>query len=355
VSDQVNGQGADDGVSMTKKTIHKGDIDAFIAELLEDYTVFAPAKTADVVAFREITSPQEVVWDVLVTRLPPKEVLFPQTQTLFAYTNTGDELHLQSMEAVEGERILWGVRPCDVQAMLVQDAVLDAPDPRDVYYTNRREKTTVVAIGCNQPLSTCFCTMVGGGPFKKEGADVFLTDAGDVYVAEALTAKGKKLLQRSLFQRAKKADLSAAQAAEERALAKLPAAMNRDLVKEHLDSMIDDPFWDRVQATCLGCGICTMLCPVCYCFDIVDEGTAACGQRVRNWDTCQYCIYTLEGSGHNPRPGGRERVRQRLMHKFDYHLVNQNVLGCVGCGRCVQLCPVNIDIRQLLSEIGAAK
>jgi len=30
-------------------------------------------------------------------------------------------------------------------------------------------------------------------------------------------------------------------------------------------------------------------------------------------------------------------------------------LGCVGCGRCVQLCPVNLDIRRVVDEIGAAK
>jgi len=340
---------------MTKKKIAKEHINSFLARLLEDYIVYAPAEEANYVTFRQITAPEEVVWDCLVTRKPPKDVVFPQTETLFTYTKDANALRLQSMEAVEKERILWGVRPCDAQAMLVQDAVFDTPEDRDVYYTSKREKTMLIGIGCNQPLSTCFCTSVGGGPFKKDGIDLFLTDIGEAYLAEALTDKGQRLLDHSYFKLATKADLKAAQAVEEAAVQRLPEPISIETIKQHLDQMIDSPFWEEIQATCLGCGICTFLCPVCHCFDIVDEGTAACGQRVRNWDTCQYCIYSLEASGHNPRPSGRERTRQRLMHKFDYYLVNQGVIGCVGCGRCVQLCPVNLDIRQILAEIGAAK
>jgi len=338
-----------------KKRITKEDVNKFIAWLLKEYTVYAPARVANHVSFREITSPVDIVWHCLVTRQPPKDVFFPQTEVLFNYEKTADGLELQPTEAVERERILWGIRPCGAQAVLIQDAVFDTPDARDVYYLDKREKTTLVGIGCNKPLSTCFCTSVGGGPFKKEGLDLFLTDIGEAYLVEALTDKGKRLLSAEYFEKAAKADLKAARAVEKAALARLPEPMNIETIKQHLDEMIDSPFWDEVQATCLGCGICTFLCPVCHCFDIVDEGTTTCGQRVRNWDTCQFCIYTLEASGHNPRPTGRERVRQRLMDKFDYYLVNQGVVGCVGCGRCVQLCPVNLDIRRILAELETAK
>lgn len=338
-----------------KKRIAKKDVNKFLARLLKNYAVYAPTQVANYVSFRQITSPGEVVWDCLVTREPPKGVFFPQTEVLFRYESREKGVDLQSTEMVERQRVLWGIRSCDAQAMLVQDMVFDTPDARDVYYINKREKTTLVGIGCNEPLSTCFCTSVGGEPFKKKGLDLFLTDIGDSYLAEALTDKGKKLLKGAYFRDATRADLKAAKAVEKAALAQLPEAVDIETVKQRLDQMIDSPFWDDVQATCLGCGVCTFLCPVCHCFDIVDEGTAACGQRVRNWDTCQYCIYTLEASGHNPRPTGRERARQRLMHKFDYYLVNQGVIGCVGCGRCVQLCPVNLDIRQTLAELGASK
>jgi len=340
--------------SMTKK-IAKQDVDQFLTWLLEDHVVYAPARVANYVSFRPISSPDEVVWDCLVTREPPKDIFFPQTEVLFEYEQTDDGVSLRSTETVDKERIVWGIRPCDVRALLVQEAVFDTPDARDVYFVNKRANTTLIGIGCNEPLSTCFCTSVGGGPFDKEGLDLFLTDIGDAYLVEALTEKGEHLTKGAYFKLAAKADLKAAKEVEQAALERLPEAVDLATIREHLDEMIDHPFWDEVQATCIGCGVCTFLCPVCHCFDIVDEGTAACGQRVRNWDTCQYCIYSLEASGHNPRPTQRERVRQRLMHKFDYYMVNQGVIGCVGCGRCVQLCPVNLDIRQTLVQLEACE
>jgi len=337
-----------------RKKIDKAQINTLLAALLKDYELYAPAREAGYVTFRQIRSPEEIVWDCLVTREPPKDVFLPQTEVLFSYTRGPNGLELVSNEKVQRERLVWGMRPCDAQALLVQDVVFDTSKDCDVYFANKRAMTTVVGIGCNQPLSTCFCTAVGGGPFRKDGFDLFLTDLGEAYLAEALTEKGERLLASPFFHASSKADEKAARALEKAALAHLPEAMDVKTIQQHLDQLITSPFWDEVQASCIGCGVCTLLCPVCHCFDIVDEGTAACGQRVRNWDTCQYCVYTLEASGHNPRPSGRERVRQRLMHKFDYYLVTQGKLGCVGCGRCVQLCPVNLDIRQIVNEIGAA-
>ena len=115
--------------------------------------------------------------------------------------------------------------------------------------------------------------------------------------------------------------------------------------------MYDDPFWDELHLKCLGCGACTYLCPTCHCFDIVDEGNAVRGKRVRNWDTCQFALFTHHTSGHNPRQSGKERMRQRVMHKFNYFVENQGEIACVGCGRCVRNCPVNLDIRAVIEGI----
>jgi predicted aldo/keto reductase-like oxidoreductase len=65
-------------------------------------------------------------------------------------------------------------------------------------------------------------------------------------------------------------------------------------------------------------------------------------------------LFTLHASGHNPRPVNTPRLRQKIMHKFSYYAERHAVTGCVGCGRCIRSCPVNLDIRQLLEKVAAA-
>ncbi len=118
-----------------------------------------------------------------------------------------------------------------------------------------------------------------------------------------------------------------------------------------LSDIFDSDIWDRWHDRCLGCGTCTYLCPTCHCFDIAEEATNNIGQRVRNWDSCMFDLFTLHASGHNPRDLQRQRLRQRVMHKFSYTVDRYNQPFCVGCGRCVNRCPVNIDIREILGEL----
>jgi formate hydrogenlyase subunit 6/NADH:ubiquinone oxidoreductase subunit I len=59
-------------------------------------------------------------------------------------------------------------------------------------------------------------------------------------------------------------------------------------------------------------------------------------------------IFTVHTTGHNPRETKLARLRQRFMHKLKYFVDKYDKgIMCVGCGRCVQQCPVNIDIRKV--------
>ncbi|KKL62819.1 hypothetical protein LCGC14_2181390 [marine sediment metagenome] len=122
-------------------------------------------------------------------------------------------------------------------------------------------------------------------------------------------------------------------------------------IEEKLDKIFDSSLWDRVHQRCLGCGIRTYLCSTCHCFALLDEKNNSGVQRVRSWDSCMFPEFTVEASGHNPRISNRERMRQRVMHKFNYFVKRFGQTACVGCGRCIQNCPVNIDIREIIEEI----
>jgi ferredoxin len=134
---------------------------------------------------------------------------------------------------------------------------------------------------------------------------------------------------------------------EERARAKVADVLVDDITDLHERLDFDDPVWETIAQQCIDCGICTFLCPTCHCFDIQDEGSASRGERVRLWDACMFYNYTKAHAGQ-PRPQHYRRYRQRILHKFRYYPENFGRTLCVGCGRCIEHCPANIDLRAVL-------
>ena len=126
--------------------------------------------------------------------------------------------------------------------------------------------------------------------------------------------------------------------------------MKTQNIEKILDQIFENKFWEEIAKRCLGCGICTYLCPTCHCFDIQDEKKGKHGARIRVWDSCMYSEYTKQASGYNPRLYQMNRFRNRVYHKFNYFPKNSQVFGCVGCGRCIIECPVNIDIIETIND-----
>ena len=328
---------------MAYKSIPKDQLPKTIQKWMKKYEVVAPKQDKNGFAYQTLTKADEAVlnhWEN--TTYPPKSSLLPQSETLFS-CQFG---RYQSPEFSSSPRILLGLRPCDARALWLLDHVFMTKGEEDIYWTKRREQTLVISMGCDAPCATCFCTSVGGHPFGKQGSDVQITEIEEQYVLEGITPSGKDLI----------ADLPDAEAGLIKQIKTLQTASAEGMQKafeteglhDHLYAIFEDDFWSEISQSCLGCGVCTYLCPTCYCFDIVDEVQR--GERVRNWDTCMFRVYSQEASGHNPRPTKAERTRQRVMHKFAYWVDSINEIGCTGCGRCVINCPVNIDIRQIVSS-----
>ena len=328
--------------------ISKKDVPAFLASLMGEYRVFAPVKTDTYTGFQQISSGTEAVLDFSNTKIPPKGILFPQSEKLFTYSVAGEAVKVEEV-IDDAKSVVFGVRPCDAKSIALLDNVFDNDKYQDPYYLTRRANTVLVGIGCNEPASTCFCTSVGCSPFATTGLDLLLVDTGDVFVVEAVTDKGKAIVTTAGFAAASDADQAAAASAK--AAAAVSCKVNTDGLKEKLDVNFYDGIWDLIHEKCLGCGACTYSCPTCHCFDIVDEAVGTDGCRIRNWDSCMFPLFTLHGSGHNPRTSGKERYRNRVMHKFKYFADNFNAVACVGCGRCINNCPVNLDIREVLADI----
>jgi len=332
-----------------KLKLDKKDFENFLQSLMDKYDLFAPVQLAEAVSvFKKIDQPGEVNLTQLLPQKPAKDIFLPQSEVMFRYEKVGNQNQMTSMEEVKKERILFGARPCDIEAISIIEKVFVGEEYTDVYFLEKRKKTTIIGLGCNQPLSTCFCSSAGGDPFLRAGSDLFFIDLGEAYFVELLTEKAMAFCENKFFKEADPKDLSLVKELEDRAFGKVGYSIPVEGIEKRLGLMVESSFWDRTHEKCMGCRICTYLCPTCHCFDIVDEGEPHRGQRLRNWDSCLSSLYSLETSGHNPRPTCRERTRQRLMHKFHYFPKNFHRIACVGCGRCILYCPVHFDIRQVI-------
>ena len=329
--------------------IKKSNLAEVINGLLQQGEVVAPVQQDGVMVFSRVQSAAEANLDYTNTKLSPKGCFFPQTEVLFYYEKEDHKMIPPPED--KGPGFLLGVRPCDARAMALLDPIFDDPQYKDVPYIERRKNRIIIGLACTNPQSTCFCTTTGGNPLDTTGMDIIWQDLGDRYLVKGVTNKGKKALQKiRRIEKATAEDLKEAEEQGNRVLSQLSeSAFELERVKERLKSSFEDPFWGSIHERCLGCATCTFVCPTCHCFDIQDENSKERGRRVRLWDSCMFPLFTLHTSGHNPRTSGRERMRQRIMHKFNYCNANNGKVACVGCGRCIRECPVNMDIRQILS------
>lgn len=318
------------------------DINKVIENLREKITVIAPRKWGDVIVYAEIEKSEEWVREGLPVR-PLKEWFFPATEHLFYFRNG----NIREPDLEDKPFLIWGARMCDVASLTMLDKVFNGVYV-DPYYIRRRELATIVLLRCLEPLWGCFCKEMG---IKEEGADVILTPLEGGLALEIASPKGEELLKKFPITledcSARKEEVDKIVKEFEKSFA---TSYDKQAIYSFLKGAWEHPIWAELARRCLGCGICTFLCPTCHCFDIEDENiTLQVGARYRCWDTCQFALFTLQTSGHNPRPTKRERTRQRFMHKLSYCPERYGETFCTGCGRCVRFCPVNIDIREVLS------
>ena len=310
--------------------------------------VVAPRLNAGTVLYEPLNSAAQIVVDQLPRR-SAKEAFFPVCEDIMTYEKEGQKVSLTDMEPGQfPETVLVGVRPCDAAAVPVLDAVFSW-DYRDEFFLERRKKTTIIGLACTSADDACFCTAVGLSPADPKGSDLFLNPVeGGGYLCESFSEKGEALVNAhaELF-------------SEPGSAGPLPPAQPQtgpiDLkkLKAWLDEHFEDTAWDSIAVRCVGCGACAFVCPACHCFDIVDEGTEKKGKRRKNWDACGFWKFTHHASGHNPRDQQPKRYRNRIMHKFKYYDDKFGQTLCTGCGRCIRLCPVGIDIAAIIEDISS--
>ena len=390
-------------------------INELFALLSDEMELYLPICESGLTVFRKWSPGADVRLDILSTAMSPKNFFFPTAEDIASFKLTGKEIEIKESYINTKPFAIFGIRACDIVGIEILDKIF-LSEPIDTFYKSRSENGIIISTACGAPEETCFCETFNINATEPKGGDINTWITNDFLFWNALTEKGQMLTEkvtgifeaiddndvrliqdeqtktkeifaklpfadlklnvtnapdkqsqgclRSLFCENSGVDPDGSQKSgannpdsattNGKSVANNPASAGTNSKSGSLE-LFDSPQWDSLFATCLSCSTCTYICPTCHCYDIGDFDTGSEVRRFKCWDSCMNSDFTLMAHG-NPRPGLKERFRQRYMHKLVYFPENNDgITACVGCGRCVRKCPISMNIVKVIKSLSEAE
>jgi ferredoxin len=324
----------------------------WIDTLRSEYRVFGPVREKDQAIFKEISSSGELFIEYASTMLSPGKMFIYKPKEDILRFRMEDTLSIEECSPEIEKQVIVGIHSCDIHAILYLDKTFLGAFT-DPYYKARRDNSFLIALNCMQVSENCFCSSVGTGPHLKaqSGYDIVLTDFEEDYLVELKSArsfelfnlKGKKAGPGVWKGKSKK---------EESLLKSFKKIIDVKGIDDLFMKNLDHHVWaETADERCLSCSNCVMVCPTCFCYDIVDEMSMDLTEvrRFRQLDACQDLRFAAVHGG-NFRGTRASRLRQFVMHNLNY-TSQYGLIKTVGCGRCITWCPTKIDLTEMAKEI----
>jgi ferredoxin len=325
----------------------------WLDSLASTHQLIGPVTEGTRTAFEKVRSSKDLAMEYSSTMLSPgKQFIYTPRQDLFTFRDKKGRLSVFEVPVYSGTQILVGVHPCDTHALLYLDSTF-LGRYKDPYYAQRRKHTFIISLNCEKVSPNCFCSSLGTGPFLEgdEGCDMLLTNFGDDYLVEIRSNRAMKMFRHRGI-RAGKREMKQKQEKE----AVIEGKMRKTIDIKNLDKLFlahkDHPVWQHTaDSRCLSCSNCVLVCPTCFCYEVVDDTSVDLQTvtRYRHLDACQDLRFS-EVHGGNFRQQRMARLRQFVTHKLD-QTFQYGVPGTVGCGRCITWCPTSIDLTEIAKEI----
>ena len=271
-----------------------------------------------------------------------------------------------------GRAVLLGLNLLDLKSILLYDQVFE----KDPYYQARRQNILVIGHNLVPDLpQNIFEQTFEEDVLEHLSFDIFLAEIPASRSAAGSENRGKKLLPKLFVKSQDKQqpknyavftgslrgqqilkdfgyeDFIHIQFSGPVKEGKLDERMIK--LRDKLKNKHNQKIWDELGKRCIECGKCTVACPTCFCFRIDDAAGLANseGQRQRCWDSCYYQEFSEVAGGHKFLNSTAARIHFWYYHKFARIPDEFDFMGCIGCRRCAAVCPVGIDIGEVLKKI----
>lgn len=318
--------------------------------LSSDYRVLVPSYKAGNRIFEEVSPLGLTGVDLPQSRtvIPFKKALLPPSETLFSFEGGSllQDLHTE-------DTILFGLHVCELSADRLLATVMENDRP-DFPFMERRRRTITIGVPCKR-TEGCFCEKTGHDHVGPGDFDLFHVPAstgessGGLRMIVGTEAGARLVAGAPVSVLEEPAGISAPPDEKSGDETRWPLAALPEKIRQSMGTVM----WDELADRCLGCGNCTIVCPLCYCFYTRDETglDPTAGRRLRHWDSCQLVGFARVAGGHNFREARSERIWYRFSHKFMRMQETFDRAGCSGCGACFHFCPAAIDPRQVIKSV----
>jgi formate hydrogenlyase subunit 6/NADH:ubiquinone oxidoreductase subunit I len=342
---------------MIFRVLHKDELEAAFNQIVLENTTVGPIESGTdrnghtLFAFEQVTDFEKLRLDYTMTKLPAKRYFLPYREDFASFTFEGDDWQKHISYNSDGPYVFFGLHACDINALNKLDKVLMGSIYPMPYYAAKRNNILIIGIDC-LPQPFCFCRSVGADSVT-HGFDLFLTDIGDRYFVEILTATAYNFLKTvKTFEPEEQDHVLYMKAVAERNKRFTAHVDTSDLAKI-LDMEFQSPVWKQWGDKCLACGTCANVCPTCYCYGVEETVNVnlKAAQKKKMLYSCNLIDFAEVAGGHNFRTDRSTRLKYRYYHKHRGFVEAFEESLCVGCGRCGEACLAGITVPEVIASV----